>query len=167
MFFFFANKVINVPGCPNNLFHLWYVQIKLHAWSFASIPMQITLSQNQITNTYSFWVINKTLRFVSKSCRMTLSGPNSWPLKLIPISSELHTKGPFTHETESPWPLHFNHSYWWKRRSQSKFASHYARGTNGICACKMDVKSTCILTWHQMDHVSWLVGLLSKTTSWR
>ena len=68
--------------------------------------MQITSSENQITNTYSFWFINKTLRFVAKSCRMTLSGPNSWPLKLIPISSEsaseLHTKGHFTHETESP-----------------------------------------------------------------
>ena len=29
-----------------------------------------------------------------------------------------------------PWPLHFKHSCWWKTRSQSKFASHYAWGTN-------------------------------------
>ena len=42
------------------------------------------------------------------------------------------TKGHFTHETESPWPLHFNHSHWWKRWSRSKFASHYAWGTNGV-----------------------------------
>ena len=31
----------------------------------------------------------------------------------------------------------------------------------------MDVKSTWILTWHRMDHVSWLLGLSTKTTSWR
>jgi hypothetical protein len=30
---------------------------------------------------------------------------------------------------------------------------------------KMDVKSTWISTWHQMDHVSWSFGLFSKTTS--
>jgi hypothetical protein len=42
-------------------------------------------------------------------------------------------KGHFTHETESPWPLHFKHSYWWKRRSWSKFAaSHSAWGTNWV-----------------------------------
>ena len=46
----------------------------------------------------------------------------------------------FTRETESPWPLHFKHSRWWKRRSRSKFASHYAWGTNKVCECKMDVK---------------------------
>jgi hypothetical protein len=40
--------------------------------------------------------------------------------------------GPLTHETESPWPLHFKHSHWWKRQSHSKFASHYAWGTKGI-----------------------------------
>jgi hypothetical protein len=34
------------------------------------------------------------------------------------------TKGHFTRETESPWPLHFKHSHWWKRRSRSKFAPH-------------------------------------------
>ena len=55
----------------------------------------------------------------------------------------------------------------WKRESQSKFASHYTWGTNGAHKCKMDVKSTWIPTWHQMDHVSWSLGLFSKTTSWR
>ena len=36
-----------------------------------------------------------------------------------------------------------------------EFASHYARGTNGVCECNMGVKSRWILaTWHPMDHVS-------------
>ena len=48
-------------------------------------------------------------------------------------------KGHFTHETESPWPLHFKYSHWWNRRSRSKFALHRAWGTNIICECKMDV----------------------------
>ena len=77
------------------------------------------------------------------------------------------TKGHFTHETESPWPLHFKHSHWWKRRSWSRFDSHYTRGTNILCECKMDVKSTWIPTWHRTDHISWSLGLVSKTTSWR
>ena len=76
-------------------------------------------------------------------------------------------KGHFTHETESPWPLHFKHSHWWKRRGRSKFTSHYAWGTKWVCECKMDVKSTWISRWHWMDHVSWSLGLLSKITSWR
>ena len=54
-----------------------------------------------------------------------------------------------------------------KRWSRSKFASHYARGTNGLCECKTDVKSTQIPTWHQMYHVSWSLGLLSETTELR
>ena len=37
----------------------------------------------------------------------------------------------------------------------SKLASHYAWETNEIRECKMDVKSTWIPTWHQMDQVSW------------
>ena len=75
----------------------------------------------------------------------------------------LKNQGHFTHETESPWPLHFKHSDWWKRRSRFKFASHYAWGTNWVCESKMDVKST----WHPTYHVSWSLGLFSKTTSWR
>ena len=46
-------------------------------------------------------------------------------------------KDHFTHETENPWPLHFKHSHWWKRRSWSKIALHYAWGTTGICECKI------------------------------
>jgi hypothetical protein len=77
------------------------------------------------------------------------------------------TKGHFTHETESPWPLHFKHSHWWKTRSRSKFTSRYAWGTNGVRECKMDVKSTWIPTWHRTDHVSRSLGLFPKPTSWR
>ena len=29
------------------------------------------------------------------------------------------------------------------------------------------LKSTWIPTWHQMDYVSWSLGLYLKTTSWR
>ena len=64
------------------------------------------------------------------------------------------TEGHSTHETESPWPLHFKHSHWWERRSRSKFSSHYPWGTNGVCECKMDVKSTWIPTRHRLDCVS-------------
>ena len=49
-----------------------------------------------------------------------------------------------------------------KCRSWFKFASHYAWGTNRVCDCKMDVKSTWNPTWHQMDHVSWSLGLFQK-----
>ena len=49
-----------------------------------------------------------------------------------------------------------------ERRSRSEFASHYAWGTTGVSKCKMDVKCTWILTWHQMDHVSWSLGLFLK-----
>ena len=41
------------------------------------------------------------------------------------------------------------------------------RPTEYISECKMDVKSTWIPPWHQMDNVSWSLGLFSKTTSWR
>ena len=37
--------------------------------------------------------------------------------------------------------------------------------TEGVCDCKMDVMSTWIRTCHGMDHVSWSLGLCSKTTS--
>ena len=76
-------------------------------------------------------------------------------------------KGHFTHGTESPWPLHFKHSHWWKRRSRSKFTSCYAWRTNRVCECKVDVKSMWTPTWHQMEHASWSLGLFSKTTSWK
>jgi len=37
---------------------------------------------------------------------------------------------------KGPWPLHFKHSHWWKRRSQSKFTSHYGWRTNKVSGCK-------------------------------
>ena len=43
-------------------------------------------------------------------------------------------------------------------------------GGFGLIVCEhkmMDVKSTWIFTWHQMDHVSWSLGLLSLIISWR
>ena len=49
-----------------------------------------------------------------------------------------HIHGHFTHEIESPWPLHSKHSHWWKRRSRSKFASHSAWGTNGVSMWMQD-----------------------------
>ena len=57
-----------------------------------------------------------------------------------------------THETESPWPSHFKHSYWWKRRSCSKFRSHYAWGTDIVCECEMDVKLHGFLHGIKMYH---------------
>ena len=83
------------------------------------------------------------------------------------LSKTINTKGDFIHEIDNPWPLPFEHSHQWKRWSWSKFASHYTWGTNGVCECNMDVKSTHTPTWHRMDHVSWSLRLFKKTTSWR
>ena len=45
----------------------------------------------------------------------------------LAMGEKLHaSKGHFAHEAESPWPVHFKHSCWWKRWSRSKSASHYA-----------------------------------------
>ena len=79
------------------------------------------------------------------------------------MNSCSYTKSHFTHETESPWRFHFERTHWWKRHSRSKFASHYAWGTNGVCESKMNLKSTWILTWHWMDHVSWSLDYFQKS----
>jgi hypothetical protein len=50
-------------------------------------------------------------------------------------------------------------SHWWTRPSWSKFALHYAWGTNGVCECTMDVNSTWTPTWHRMNHVPWSLGI--------
>jgi hypothetical protein len=71
-------------------------------------------------------------------------------------------KGYFTHVIKGLWPLYFKHSHWWKRWSRSKFDSHCSWGTNGRSECKMDVKSRWICTGHQIDHVSWSLGLNQK-----
>ena len=65
----------------------------------------------------------------------------------------IRTKGHFTHESESLWPLQFKHSHWWKRRSWSKIASYFAWGTNGVSECTMEAKSTWIPTWHVVNNV--------------
>ena len=47
-----------------------------------------------------------------------------------------------------------------KRRSRSKFALHNTWRTHGVYEWKMDVKSTWILTWHQIDScfmVTWII----------
>ena len=99
-----------------------------------------------------------------------------WPclpnvvIRVLPSFQKV-TKGHFTHKTDSTWPLHFKHSCWWERRSWSKFASHYARRTDGSMWMQDSymyvkyVKSTWIPTWHRMDHVLKSLGLFSKTTS--
>ena len=40
-------------------------------------------------------------------------------------------------------------------------------GPTKVCECKTDVKPTWIPKWHQMDHISWSLGLISITTFWR
>ena len=88
-----------------------------------------------------------------------------WPPDISQWKASWHNKGHFTHKTEGPWPLHSKHSHWWKRQSQSKFASHKAWGTNRVGECNMDVKSTWVPTWHQLDDTSCSLELFSKTTS--
>ena len=69
-------------------------------------------------------------------------------------------KGHFTHKTQGMWPLHFKHSHWWKRQSTSKFASHYAWGTNGLMwmqdGCKVYMDSYMASTWLYFM-VTWIV----------
>ena len=107
------------------------------------------------------------LHVLLMGCHCSDSSPmdktNKWfILKHIP---NIRLRATSHNKTASPWPLHFKHSHWWK--SRSKFVSHYAWGTNVVCECNMDVKSTWIPTWHRSDHVSWSLGEILKTTSWR
>ena len=91
--------------------------------------------------------------------------------------STLHTTGHFTHETESPWPLHFKHSHWWERRSRSKFTSHYAWGTVGVMwmqdGCKVSMDSymassgSCFMvTWTIFKDHLLEVGLTQIRRPW-
>ena len=41
------------------------------------------------------------------------------------------------------------------------------RRTNRLSECQMNVRCIWISMWHQMDHVSWSLELISKTSSWR
>ena len=106
-----------------------------------------------------FLNVNPPLQFYLHSYVSIFHGPGSH----IPCYQHMDAhggKGRFTHETESPSSIHFKHSHWWKRWRWFKFASHYnIWGTNKVYEGKMDIKSTWIPTWHQMDHVSLSLGL--------
>ena len=65
------------------------------------------------------------------------------------------------------WLLHFKHSHWWKRRSWSKFGSHYVWGTNGVCECKMGCKVYMDSYMPSKTSCFMVIGLISLTTSWR
>ena len=76
-----------------------------------------------------------------------LRGQSATCMQLEPtcgfIACKDNTWGPLTHETEGPWPLYFKHSRWWKRRSRSKSASHYTRGTKRSM-CMQDGCKACM-----------------------
>ena len=77
-------------------------------------------------------------------------------------------EGHFTHETESPWPLHFKHSCWWKRQSRSKFASHYAWGTNGVYMWMHDGCKVYMVFYMALNGSCFMViWTFLETTSWR
>ena len=63
-----------------------------------------------------------------------------WTRFLVRMLAPLHTWD------WEPIPSHFKNSHRWKRRSRSKFVSHYAWGTNIVYDCKMDVNTTWIPT---------------------
>ena len=72
--------------------------------------------------------------------------------------------GHLTHETESPWPLPLQALSLVENAGpvRVRFTLRLRGPTEWVCACWMDVKSTWIPTWHQMDHVSWSLGLFIK-----
>ena len=106
------------------------LQNKESKYSLSHMPRSFTLSS---------WVSSTVTRPLSRIVQ-----PWNWHTKSSTnetVSLPKASKGHFTHKTESPWPLHFKHSYWWKRRTRSKFTSHHAWGTVGVYECKMDVKA--------------------------
>ena len=132
---------------------------------FPELNIQPRIKYFKIHKPFYLFTVTKRAARVSQASIVMSSFDNN--LKWHTLVWTLSSIGHFTHKTESPWLLHFEHSHWLKRRSRSKFASHYAWGTNGVCECKMDVMSTWFLTWHQMDRVIGHLDLFSKTTSWR
>jgi hypothetical protein len=85
------------------------------------------------------------------------------PVNISPIYLCTKPQGHFTNETEPVTVGTSSTLIGGEGGSQSKFTSHYVRGTNGACEWKMDVKSTWTPTWHRTDHVSWSFGLFSKS----
>ena len=82
-----------------------------------------------------------------------------WPVQL---------RGHSTHEIESPLSYFTSSTLIGGKGGSGPSSLHTTfEGTNGVCECKMDVKSTRIPTLHQMDRVSWSLGLFSKFASWR
>ena len=60
----------------------------------------------------------------------------------------------FTLATESPWPVHFKRSHWWKRRSRSKFATYTT--LEGPTQCVNDAR--WIWSLHGFLHdIEWIV----------
>ena len=68
------------------------------------------------------------------------------------------SQGLFTHETESPWPLHFKHSHWWKRwgpvqvRFTLRWRDHRSMWMQDGCKVHMDSyvasNGSCLMvTW--------------------
>jgi hypothetical protein len=53
-------------------------------------------------------------------------------VKTMEITYMMLHVGHFTHVTEGPNLVNFKYSHWWKGWSWSKFAPHYAWGTNGV-----------------------------------
>ena len=67
----------------------------------------------------------------------------------------LKVEGRFTHKIEGPWPFHFKHSHRWKKAEpvQVRITLRLKEQRSIISGCKMDVKSTWIPTWHQLDRL--------------
>ena len=88
---------------------------------------------NKITRVDMTWTFSRFLNTRGAPGLVEREPAHPHTLNMIHNSGKgIQFKGHFTHETESPWPFPFKHSHWWKRRSRSKFTSHYAWGTNGV-----------------------------------
>ena len=102
---------------------------------------------------WKFHCTSKTMMMHQRNDREARTSP--YLVVIIKNVCLLTHEGYFTHEIESPWPLHFKHPHWWERHGRSKFTSHYARGTNGVCmwmqdGCKvyMALNRSCFMvTW--------------------
>ena len=140
--------------------------------SLLSFPLNKTLKFNLAECSFSYMVTYLRQQIKVPSLQNPGWPPNTIQIWTCRILHDLLIHSPTrrllgslcTHKTESPWPLHYKHSHWWKRRSWSKFASYYAWETYGVGECKMNVKSTWIHPWHQMDHVLWSLGPFSNST---
>ena len=77
---------------------------------------------------------------------------------------DFNFKGHFTDETEGLCPFQAISLVEKVEPAQVRFTLLKVQKTNGVSKCKMDVKSTWISTWHQMDHVSWSLGGRPTTT---